>query len=457
MKNEQKSTQKPGIGYYMFRAYVRFLHDKIFYKKTYSINRESIPADGNPLMVVSNHQNCLNDPLGMLFSFRDRKPYVIARANVFEVHPLANKLLRSIGLLPAFRLDYEGENSLEKNNETFKMTEKALLDGSTIMMFPEAGHQDKRWLGPFSFGYTKMAFEAAEMGNFEKDIQILPCGHHYSDYFGMQNQFMVTFGKPISLAPYYEGYKTKPRTAQREVNKLVRAQIESLMLNITDLDNYTAIDFIRNSYGVDYAREEGLCPDTLPQKLEADKALVNTLDTAKQEQEETVNEIYATAQELKQELDQASLAPENLYKKQSTTTSLLILLAQLILLPVWLVSMVSAGPIYGIAELLFKKKSKDDMFEGTFLFAISALFTLPLMCLITLILGWCFINVWVALGYTLITPLLLIFAWNYKEIFKRNIRYIRYNKLSNSEKGNKTENLRNKLYTLLNKITKKNI
>ena len=106
-----KETGKPGIVYKIFKTYLRFVHDKIYYKKTYSINQENIPADGVPTLVVSNHQNCLNDPLGVLFTFRDRKPNFITRADVFALHPIANKFLRSIGLLPAFRLDYEGEGS----------------------------------------------------------------------------------------------------------------------------------------------------------------------------------------------------------------------------------------------------------------------------------------------------------------------------------------------------------
>lgn len=442
--------------YRAFKAYLRFLHNNVYYKKTYIVNSENIPSDGTPLLIVSNHQNCLNDPLGILFTINDRKTNFITRADVFAISPIANKFLRSIGLLPAFRMSVDGEETLGKNGETFKMSEEALINGNTVAMFPEAGHQDKHWLGNFSFGYTKLAFEAAEMAHFEKEVFILPSCNHYSNYFGIRNEFLVKFGTPISLQPYYELYKTKPRTAQREVNKLVREQIENLMLNITDVENYEAIDFIRNTYGIEYAKSENLSPDKLPERLTADKKLCAEIEAAKQTDEAAVNDIYNLSTQLKEALSEHKISFTNMQQTPLMLASVMHMVGLLILLPLWLVSMLSAGPIYGIAMTIFKKNSKDRMFEGTFLFAISALFTIPLVCLITLIVGWNLVNVWFALAYVLITPLLIVFAWNWKEAFVRVVKNIRYNSLKSDVKQ-QLQDVKKKLFAALNKITNKNI
>ena len=150
MNENKNKVEKPGWLYRTFWFYLRFFYNKIFYKRTYKVNGEVIPQNGTPLLIVSNHQNCLNDPLGLVFSFSDRKPYVITRADVFSVSPMADKFLRAIGLLPAFRLDYDGEGALGKNTATFQVSEKALIEGKTVIMYPEAGHRDKHWLGTFS-------------------------------------------------------------------------------------------------------------------------------------------------------------------------------------------------------------------------------------------------------------------------------------------------------------------
>lgn len=423
MNKEKK--EKPGCLYNMFKAYIRFLHDRIYYKKTYQVHTKSIPAEGTPCLIVSNHQNCMNDPLGLVVSFRDRKLHVITRADVFQVSPVADKFLRSIGLLPAFRLDYEGEGALGKNAETFRASEQALIDGKTVLMYPEAGHQDKRWLGTFSFGYTKMAFEAAELGNFGKEVFILPACNHYSHYFGMRNRMLVKFGTPISIQPYYELYKTKPRTAQREVNKLVREQISGLMLDIRDLDNYEAIDFIRTTYGVDYAKKQGVDPDDLPQRLLTDKQLVDKLEEAKSSDEMGINQLYREAMELKCGVGKLGITDAHLQHSVNLMTLGLKLLALLILFPLWVFSWWPSMLVYWIPMSIFKTKMKDPMFEGTLLFGSAALFTLPLFSLITLLVvglnsGWLS-----ALIYVALFPLLMLFCWKYAIIGKKTLQTLK--------------------------------
>ena len=459
----------PGIGYRLFKTYVRFYHDKVCYRKTWTVGAQNVPADGTPLLIVSNHQNGVNDPLGIVMSFRDRKPNIIARADVFALHPVANKFLRAIGLLPAFRIAYEGEESLGRNAETFKVSEKALLDGGTVAMYPEAGHQDKRWLGTFSYGYTKLTFEAAEMGNFEKEIFILPACNHYSDYFGIRNQIMIRYGTPVSLAPYYELYRTKPRTAQREVNRLVRAQISGMMLNIEDLDHYDDIDFLRTTYGVKYAVASGTDPENLPDMLESDKKFVAVLDDLRRRQEEAdtgelpegtaetgredvdMSGLYEDTKSFREGIAALGIEDRHFDRRPGVLKTSLKLLAALVLLPLWIFSLWPGIIMYGVARYFSGHRMKDRMMEGTFLIVLSIIFWIPLFGLLTFIVAGCTVGWLAAAVWVLLFPVIFIFAWDYYKGVSRLAADIRFLGLS-SDKVEKLGRLRAGIYDRLDRI-----
>ncbi|MDR0349242.1 MAG: 1-acyl-sn-glycerol-3-phosphate acyltransferase [Tannerella sp.] len=441
-------TNKPGIIYSLFKTYLRFIHDKLYYRHTYRLNHQIIPADGTPLMIVSNHQNCLNDPLGILFTFRDRKPNFITRADVFSIHPLANKFLRSIGLLPAFRINFEGEEALSNNRETFLITEHALINGRTIIIYPEAGHQDKHWLGDFSFGYTRLAFEAAELDNFKTDIFILPSCNHYADYYHIQEQFLVKFGTPISLQPYYELYKTKPRTAQRQINTLVREQIIDLMLHIEDLDNYRAIDFLRNTYGKKYALKHHLDPGKLPDRLVSDKAFVAGLEKLKAREESAVTDIYRQALVLEQGIRELHINDGLFDKTPSGIRIAAELFTYLILFPLWLFSLWPNALNFVIPKLLIDRID-DKLFYGTFLYAFSVLFSIPLLYTFTFMLAYIYMNFWIALIYLALLPLLGLFAWYYRKFFIQTWQALHFRKNINTTRLNQLKDLRTDIHNKL--------
>ena len=453
MEKKAKIHSEGGIAYRIFKSYIRFFHDRIYYRRTYSIHTENIPEAGTPLMIVSNHQNCLNDPLGILMSIRDRKPYFIMRADVFAYHPLLNKFFRSIGLLPAFRIDYEGEDALQKNKDTFLMSEYELVNGSTLMMFPEAGHQNKRWLGDFSYGYTKMVFEAAALDHFQTEIFILPSCNHYSDYFQIQEQMLIKYGVPISVKPFYELYQTKPRTAQRQVSALVRKQIEDLMLDIRDLDNYEAIDFIRNtSYGKKFAAFHRYDEEKLPDRLLSDRLLVAELEKTKANgNEDILSGIYADTLTYKKGVNKLKINDSLFDRCPSWGAITAFLLLFLLFFPLWVFSL-WPNALHLIAPTILINRMTDKMFYGTFIIALSILITIPILYTLTFVLAWVFMNVWVAVIYLVSLPLLGLFAWYYRKFFIKTLQALRFRFKFKTEKMNDLRKIRNGIHQRLNEL-----
>lgn len=371
-------------GYRVFKHYVRFMNEHLMFKMIYQ-GKENIPAEGELCMLTSNHQNCANDPLNLLLGVENEThPYVLARADAFDLPiPGVRQFFYWLGMLPAFRAEFgAGPDAAEKNKQTMDIVYGKMLDGNRLIIYPEGVHHDYHWLGEFTFGYTRMAFEAAERDGFRRDIKILPCMNHYEDYFDVDTQCIIRYGQPISLEPFYEMYHTKPRTAQREVNALVRAQIQQMMLDVRDLDHYAQIDWLRNSeFGWDYCRKMGLNPANLADKLPSDKRLVEALKdyTAWEE----IDEVMAQEAEL-------GITERDLMNKKSWGVTIVSLLAQMALLPLFIVSLYPNIFHYNIHRLFVPKGS---LFQNSVRFIVPVVIGIPFFFIATvlvcgLVWGW---------------------------------------------------------------------
>lgn len=435
-----------------FRAYLQYVNSGLYFRKEHVLGLENVPTNGTPLIVVSNHQNCLNDPLCVCLQLTDRRMNFIARANVFK-NPIFNKALRAMGLLPAYRMSHEGLSAVSKNQETFDDAEKALNDGETLMLYPEADHQDKRWLGRFKLGYLRIAFAAAEKMEFKQDLMILPSCNHYSNYFHARTEMLIRFGQPISLQPYYEKYQESPRETMMEVNKVVREAIKEMMLHVEDLENYDQIDFLReNEYGKKYAVEHGFDFNYLPSKLLSDQSLVNALQKASEEHPEEMAEIYKDTETLKNGIKQLKIRDWLFQKKPGAGAAALRGLGLLILLPLFIVSIIPTALLFIIPEIFLKKLIKDQMFYSSFNVAVSAFVSVPICLIIPIIFIWIFAGFWWALGYFVAFPIMFILAWNYIRLFLKFIGTCNFAARKNRAKVNELKELRSSIFSRLDKI-----
>ncbi len=437
-----------------FRVYLQFVNSGLYFRHEHLVGVEKVPVDGTPLVIVSNHQNCLNDPLSVAMNLTDRRINFIARANVFK-NPIAGKFLRKLGLLPAYRMSYDGYASVAKNRATLDAAGKALCDGESVMLFPEAGHQDKRWLGTFKIAYLKIAFDAAEKFNFERDVMILPSCNHYSNYFHARTDMLIRFGEPISLMPYYEEYKAEPRVTMLKINEIVREKIKELMLHIDDLEHYDQIDFLRETgYGRKYAIEHGFNFNYLPSRLLSDQKLVSALQDATKEHPEEMEQVYADTAEYAEGLKKLHIRDWLFIRDTKWPAAVLRALGLLILLPLFIVSIIPTGLLFLIPKIFIKKLIKDHMFDSSFHVGVSVFVSVPICFILPIVLLWVFLNFWWALGYMVAFPFMFVLAWNYMRLFWKFIGTCIFLDRRNRPVINKLRDLRESIYERLDKLVK---
>ncbi len=437
-----------------FRFYLQFVNSGLYFRKEHIVGIEKVPMNGTPLVIVSNHQNCLNDPLSVAMNLTDRRMNFIARANVFK-NPIAGKFLRKLGLLPAYRMSHEGYSAINKNRDTFDAAGQALCDGETLMLFPEADHQDKRWLGNFKIGYLRIAFDAAAKFNFERDVMVLPSCNHYSNYFHARTDMLIRFGDPISLKPYYEKYKEEPRATMVEVNALVREKIKELMLHVDDLEHYDQIDFLRETgYGRKYALSHGYKHNYLPARLLSDQKFVSAIQEAYNKDPEQMEKVYADTAEFAAGLKRLEIRDWLFIHNPKWPAVLLRGLGLLLLLPLFIVSIIPTALLFLIPKVFIKKLIKDHMFDSSFHVGVSVFVSIPLCFILPIVLLWVFLNHWWALGYMVAFPFMFVLAWNYMRLFWKFIGTCRFVKRSNREEVKRLRALRTSIYNRLDALLK---
>ena len=432
-----------------FRAYLQFVNSGLYFKKEHVIGLENVPVNGTPTIIVSNHQNCLNDPLCVCLQLTDRRMNFLARANVFN-NPIFNKALRAMGLLPAYRMGYEGLAHVRKNSETFEDAGNALMEGETVMLYPEGGHQDKRWLGTFKLGYLRIAFAAAEKMNWEEDVMILPSCNHYSNYFHARTEMIIKFGKPISLKPYYERYKEEPRATMMEINNIVHSEIKEMMLHVDDVEHYEQIDWLReNEYGKKYAIEHGFKKNYLPSRLLSDQKLVNALQNAYNEHPEEMEDVYKDVSTVMDGIKELNIRDWLFRHNPGVEAVILRGLGLLLLLPLFIVSIIPTALLFIVPEIFLKKMIKDQMFVSTFRLAVSALITIPICLFIPVVLLWVFLNFWWAVGYFVAFPFMFLLAWNYMRLFMKFLGTCNFRLRRNRKKVRDLRKLRKSIFKRL--------
>jgi len=473
------------------KNYVRFWTEKVYYESTYVQGIENIPETGTPVLVTCNHQNSLNDALGIMLAINDRKANFIVRADVFSISKGFAKFLNSIGLLPAYRLNYEGSEAIKANASTFQISEKALINGETVVMFPEGGHAEGHWFNIFKGGMAKMAFEAAALDDFKKDIQIVPACNHYSSYYGLRNKMLVRFGKPISVKPYYDLYKEKPYTAMRKLTKEVHDSIEAMVYNVQDKEYYNEIEYLRSgAYGESFAERNQFDTEDFEERFECDKLLLKKLlDSRRREDKyfnvvlseegQTLEEIANTqiqernaaiekeglneveenrfqkvlnhARELLDDFKSLGICERQFVSKPDKLLVGLEIAALLVLLPLALIGLWPTFLCWIIPKY-FSNKAKGDMFEGTFVLAINALLIIPITAILTFAFIAIKLSTLLSLIYVLLFPLIFIFEWNYVKTAKQVLSDLRYFKAEKSGKISEIEKKRLNLFSELDEL-----
>lgn len=422
--------------YKLLKRYLRWVHETLMVRHRYTIGMERMPHYGERFFIVCNHQNTANDPLNIVFTLPvSWHVCAMARANVFSVRPFITRFLHWIGLLPAYRLGWEGGEGLDNNFDSFDHVADSVNSGYPLIVFPEAGHTQGHYLDRFTSGSVRMAFHTAAANGFREEVKIVPTAHHYSDYFDIHTDFLWTIGEPISLKPYYEAYREHPNGVMRDITRQLRSTIRQMMLD-EGADDYEAKDFLRQS-ALNTERTDDM---PLPQQMQADQRFIDRL-----RQHPQYADIIRMAQQLAREEQLIGTDDLTIEHKPNAAATLLRLVLLAVLLPLWIVSLWPHIVCYSLPPRFIKS---DKMFVNSYRFIMSVLFLYPLLAVLTFLVvapvtGWwwqtlLWIALWIPIGR---------FSWWYYTVARQTRREL--NRLIHPQAVKHAEQLREKIRNIL--------
>ncbi|MBP1839779.1 1-acyl-sn-glycerol-3-phosphate acyltransferase [Formosa algae] len=304
-----------------------------YYKKIHVKGQEFVPKT-QPVLILSNHQNGLLDPL-LIATESNRFCYYLTRAAVFQ-KPLISRLLKGLNMLPVYRAR-DGWQNITNNNAIFEICKGLLKQKEALVIFPEGSHNLSRKVRPLSKGFTRIILDTLETYP-DLDLQLLPVGVNYKNPKGFADSMFLNIGKPISAKQYTT---LKKVDAVAALKKDVQEQIQLLTTHIED--DYEVV--VKN---LEQERADFLKPDVINHYL------------------------------VKGEKRSGFKRSKSFLKPLKIIFNTLL---KLVLLPV-----------YALWKLLFQPKIEEKEFTGTFRFALG-LTLVPLWLLIIFLvvgfnLGW---------------------------------------------------------------------
>lgn len=383
-----KKILKHNIFYLAGYFVLKFWHNVVFYRKVKFVGTDKIPKN-EQVIIGSNHQNALLDPLANLFS-KDLFHAFLARSDLFKKKIMADFML-FLRILPIYRIR-DGKENLSKNEDTFRYSIDIIRHKIPLVLYPEARHTDKRSILPMKKGLSRIALLCAAEDNFTKDLYVVPSGITYSNYFNYRTKLLVIYDDPINVKKYKNLYNESPERAYSKLRYELYDRILPLAIHIKNLDFYDEYESAREIFDYFYAKEKGKKLENLYDKFLIDKQIIAKLDEYYDKDKEKFSVFADKISNYTKKLKKAKLKDYLFDKPVNVFKNILLSLFVILMLPLHLLSYVNFLIPVGVPELIVRK-FKDAQFHSSVRF-VGNYVLMHLWILLWFVMLWIYTDIW---------------------------------------------------------------
>jgi len=388
----------------------------IFYRPTVVLGKERLRLQG-PTILVTNHPNTLVDALN-----------AAGRANQI-VHFLVNASLYSSAMgrrffdymfcIPVKRRQDKGVTGVD-NADSFARCYEHFQAGGHLFIAPEGGSEAGRRLRPVKRGTAHMVLGAYRANPDAEPVRILPVGLNYQCPHRFGSYLVVNVGEPILNTDYAGQYEANSRDAIKQLTTDLEDRLRSTLIHTRSPEQDEALTVLENLLQAQH-----------PVPLETHFHRVRLLIGAMQDWEDRAPEEYRVfegeVRSVLQTVRAHKITEEALimHQERAPRAYWRLFAGLLPYLFGYLNNLLAAGIPY-----LVSRSSKIDQEYRATVQILLGLFTFPLFYIVQSWLLSSWLGVWGAIGYGLSLLPAGIFAWRYRQYWKRHRAIYRFKNLA---------------------------
>lgn len=416
-----------------------------FYRQHKIIGFEKLP-ENEAIILAPNHQNAFMDAILMTgpSGWKHQLSFLV-RASIFQ-SKLSNYFLRKLNMLPVYRKDVDGTESMGKNDEIFDNSMWLLSNKKRLVLYPEGTHNLKRKLLPIKKGLTRIAFGAEEKNNFSLKLKIYPVGITYDDVQHFNRNVLLQVGEPIHLSDYLEYYKQNPARAHTLIKQELERRLKDLMIHIPS-DNFNSMT---EGLRIIDATEKNIT-DNL-EEFKNSKILINKTEKFISENNESAAILKDQVEAYFKIIKNADFRDHLFTAKRKTEIGLNNLIMLIILLPVYIYGFLHNVLPFILPDKLATRLIKDPGFVSSIKVAAAMVF-FPIFHIICCSVFYAvYGNFWLTFCYFIsIIVSGEIALWCHKK-WKKVFVLKRFGKFKKTEEYNEALFQRNKIVERLNDL-----
>jgi 1-acyl-sn-glycerol-3-phosphate acyltransferase len=181
--------------FYQFMKWYLGLMVKLYFRRVYKAGMHHIPL-GKPAIFASNHPAGFIEPI--ILGTNVNQPIHFLVLGSFLTSRYLQWFFRGVKMVPIYRRDITGNQTIQKNQSTFQFVNDALKRDAHILIYPEAKTQFIYKTRPLRKGIVRMAREFL-VDQKGREMYIVPVGVNFLYPSKFRSDVFMQIGEAIRL------------------------------------------------------------------------------------------------------------------------------------------------------------------------------------------------------------------------------------------------------------------